>query len=156
MAAVGGGLIFGLLRGRSGGGDSALLPFAAVQPAPEPFAGFATARVGLGDRCLTLLVAGDEASRETGLRGRRSTAPYDGMLFAFPTEDRFGFTMAGVPVPLDITWFGADGRPVDRARMEPCPDGTDADCPVYRSDRPFRYALERGAAGPTGGALGSC
>ena len=149
-------MTLGVLSLRSGS-TRARLPFTEVVPAPAPFAGFGAARVALGGRCIDVVVAADEATRTEGLRGRRSSAPYAGMLFAFPAETDAAFTMAGTPVALDITWFAADGRPVDRARMEPCPAGTDATCPRYGSHRRYRYALERLApAGGSGGALGSC
>ena len=32
--------------------------------------------------------------------------------------------------------------------MEPCPEGTDATCPMYASDGPFRYALETAGRPP--------
>ncbi|MFM8237880.1 MAG: DUF192 domain-containing protein [Actinomycetota bacterium] len=157
VAAIGGGVTFGILRTGSRGSDPAVFPFAAVGAAPAPYTGFGTARVRVGNDCLEVLVAADDRTRGLGLRRRTTTRPYAGMLFAFPTMTDAGFTMAGVPVPLDITWFAADGAPVDRARMAPCPDGTDADCPVYGSDRPFRYALERTApSAPVAGALGGC
>ena len=132
------------------------IPFASTGAAPAPYVGFGTARIGLGGRCVDVLVAADERTRTAGLRGRATTAPYVGMLFAFPTDTTAGFTMSGVSVPLEITWYGADGRSVDRARMEPCPEGSDAECPVYGSDRPFRYALEQVAPNGPAGALSPC
>jgi len=154
---MGGGATYALLRDDGPAAYPAALPFAEVTAARAPFTGFGAARVAVGDRCRDLLVAADGATRGTGLRQRTTTAPYAGMLFAFPTDIRAGFTMARVPVPLTITWFGADGHPVDRARMEPCPSASDDECPVYESDRAFRYALEEVAPGSIApGALGSC
>lgn len=157
VAAIGGGVTFALLRGDGPAAYPAPLPFAEVTAARSPFTGFGAARVAVGDRCLDLLVAADDEARGTGLRQRTTTAPYAGMLFAFPTDLRAGFTMARVPVPLAITWFDADGRPVARTRMEPCPWASDDECPVYESDRAFRYALEEVAPGSiASGALGTC
>ena len=155
IAAIGGVATFGTLRLVAGPGPTAEVPF-AVGVAPAPYVGFGTARIGVGGRCVDLLVAADARSRRTGLRGRVTTAPYAGMLFAFPADSTAGFTMSGVSVPLAITWYAADGRPVDRARMEPCPEGSDAECPVYGSDRPFRYALEQVVPAGSAGALGPC
>lgn len=157
IAAIGGGVTLALLRGDGPSHYPGELPFAEVTAARSPFAGFGAARVAVGERCVELLVAADDTTRGTGLRQRTTTGPYAGMLFAFPTEIRAGFTMARVPVPLTITWFGADGRPVDRARMEPCPYDSDDKCPIYESDRAFRYALEEVAPGAVApGALGTC
>jgi uncharacterized membrane protein (UPF0127 family) len=63
------------------------------------------------------------------------------MLFVFEADTRAAFTMAGVPAPLDIAFYAADGTRVDKLRMEPCV-GTDATCPAYQSSAPFRYSLE--------------
>jgi hypothetical protein len=39
--------------------------------------------------------------------------------------------------------------------MEPC-DRTEAECPAYVSDEPFRYALETEAGALGSGSLGAC
>jgi uncharacterized membrane protein (UPF0127 family) len=146
-------------RGDDGDGGDARAPspaFAATAPAAAPFGMFHEASVGLGERCLRVLVALDEAQRAQGLRDVESLAPYDGMLFVFPDDTESRFTMASTPLPLDITWFAADGAPVDHTRMAPCPAGDDASCPMYASDERYRYALERPGGAEGGGALGAC
>src|SRR5262249_51385973 len=108
-------------------------------------------------RCLRALVATTPAQRTQGLRGVRSLHPYDGMVFVYPHDTRARFTMAGTPLPLDITFFSGKGEPVHSERMTPCPDGTDATCPVYASPARFRSALERATGSPAAsGALGAC
>jgi uncharacterized membrane protein (UPF0127 family) len=58
-------------------------------------------------------------------------------------------------MPLVITFFDADGMPVDHTEMTPCPHGTDATCPEYSSRKRYRYTLERPAnAAPSSGATG--
>ncbi len=136
-------------RGRLG---SAL---AAATPAEAPFAGLTEVALGIDGDCRRVVVADDDAERGQGLRARRSTVPYDGMLFVFDEDGEGAFTMSGVPVPLDIGFYDAAGRPVSRVRMEPC-DGTEAECPVYVSDAPYRYALETEAGALGSGALGAC
>ena len=65
--------------------------------------------------------------------------------------------MSRTPLPLDITFYAADGTPVSSTRMTPCPDGTDATCPTYASGGRFRYALETEAgSGASGAPIGSC
>jgi uncharacterized membrane protein (UPF0127 family) len=49
--------------------------------------------------------------------------------------------MATVLAPLEITFFDARGRVVDRIHMVPC-KGSDATCPTYESSAAFQYALE--------------
>jgi uncharacterized membrane protein (UPF0127 family) len=136
--------------------DHARLSIAATEQAAAPFRRFREARVGLGDRCLRVLVATDGAQRSQGLRDVEHLRPYDGMLFVFPADSDARFTMSRTPLPLDITWFAADGSPVDRTTMEPCPEGDDASCPTYGTGKRYRYALERPAGAPGAGALGSC
>jgi uncharacterized membrane protein (UPF0127 family) len=122
--------------------------------ADEPFARLTEARLGVGERCLRLVVADDPSERSAGLRGRETLGRYDGMLFVSEVDSHSGFTMAGVPVPLDIGWYDHRGRRVDTARMEPCPTGDQ--CPVYTSGRPWRFALETlGGELPAGG-IGAC
>ena len=50
--------------------------------------------------------------------------------------------MATVPDALEVVFFDADGRVVDRLHMAPCADGSDATCPAYTPKGAFRYALE--------------
>jgi uncharacterized membrane protein (UPF0127 family) len=128
---------------------------AAAQPAGAPFAGLTEVRLALGDDCLRVVVADDETERGQGLRGRTELGPYDGMLFVNVVDTSSAYTMAGVPVALDIGWYARDGAPVDRTEMEPCPEGG-PDCPRYSSRGPYRFALEtlRGEL-PTG-SLGGC
>src|SRR5262245_45771176 len=105
-----------------------------VRAAAAPFADFSETHVALGDRCLRVLLARTPAQRWQGLREVRDLAPFDGMLFVYTSDSDARFTMSDTVIPLDIGWFAADGSPVDRTRMTPCPDGSDATCPVYPSD----------------------
>ena len=150
------GMVTLVVRGRTHHEGSARLPFASASAASAPFGAFDEARVGLGSRCLRVLVASTPARRNEGLREVRSLVPYDGMLFVFPADVSAHFTMAQTLVPLDITFFAASGAPVDRAHMTPCPRGTDATCPVYSAKLRYRFALERAAGAPGSGGLGSC
>jgi uncharacterized membrane protein (UPF0127 family) len=124
--------------------------------AEAPFARFAQTRVALGDRCLHVLLARTPAQRSQGLREVRDLGSYDGMLFVYASDSNARFTMADTRVPLDIGWYAADGSPVDRTRMTPCPNGSDATCPVYASDGAYRYALETAAGQLGSGSLGTC
>jgi uncharacterized membrane protein (UPF0127 family) len=117
---------------------------AAVQDAgaaTKPFADLTELELTVGTHRLRVAVADDVDERTQGLRQRRKLGPYDGMLFAFEGPTTTAFTMSTVPVALDIGFYDAHGRRVDRLRMEPCP-GSEAECPVYRAGGPFVYALE--------------
>ena len=119
-------------------------------PAGAPFRGYREVRVAFADRCVRVVVADTPARREQGLRGFTELGPYAGMVFVQNGETDTAFTMARVSTPLDVTWYGSDGSRVDATRLRPCPKGGAAGCPVYRSRRPYRVALETpvGAAPP--------
>lgn len=124
-------------------------------PASAPFQGLTEAQLGVGGRCLRVVVADDEAERVQGLRKRRDTAPYDGMLFVYDEATDTPFTMSTVPVPLEIGFYTADGTPVSRRHMKPCPRA-EADCPDYHSAGAFVFALETLGGKLPGGALSGC
>jgi hypothetical protein len=143
-------------RRPDGSARAAAFAFAPTQSAPAPFDAFSEMRVALDRRCLRVLVAANTIQRNRGLREVRDLGPYDGMLFVFGGDTFARFTMAQTPLPLDIAWYAADGTPVDRTRMTPCPNGTDATCPAYGSRHKYRYALETSAGSLGAGALGGC
>jgi uncharacterized membrane protein (UPF0127 family) len=146
-----------LFAGACGGGDSDEgLQINVTGSAAAPFALFGETRLALGADCLRLLVAESTDQRVQGLRDVTSLAPYDGMIFVYDSDTRARFTMANTPLPLDMTWFDADGEPVDHTVMQPCTDGTDATCPLYESKGKYRYALERPAPAGGNGPLGPC
>lgn len=49
-------------------------------------------------------------AREVGLGGRTGLAPNEGMLFAFPHEDIYGFWMKNMRFSIDILWLGRNGE----------------------------------------------
>ena len=120
--------------------------------AAAPFENLTAGTIRVGDREVLVVVADSEVERAAGLRGRTGATPYAGMLFVFDADTRAAFTMAGVPAPLDIAFYAADGSQVDRLRMEPCA-GTDATCPIYQPSSPFRFALEAGPGALPAGSL---
>ena len=121
--------------------------------ATSPYDGYTTGTLRVGVTTLTVVVADNDTERIQGLRGRSDATPYEGMLFVFPGDTRSAFTMAGVPGPLDIGFYDASGKKVGRLLMQPCPNGTDATCPIYQIDRPFRYALETAGGQLAAGSL---
>ena len=126
-----------------------------TRPARAPFTGATETRLAVGGHCKRLVVADDEAERVQGLRQRDTLGAYDGMLFVFPQPTEVAFTMSTVPVPLDIGFYGANGAPVSRRRMTPCARA-DAQCPAYRADGPFVFAVETLRGGLPTGALSAC
>ncbi|HMF82287.1 MAG TPA: DUF192 domain-containing protein [Acidimicrobiia bacterium] len=158
VALVGGGLLF-LLR-RDDETAAPVGPLASVlagaRPASAPFAGLTEVRLDVGGDCRRVVVADSVDVRATGLMRRRDLGPYAGMLFVFDRPTTSFFTMSDVPVPLDIGWYDATGEPVDRTLMQPCPQRSPAECPVYQSKGPYRYALETLGGDLPSGAIGAC
>jgi uncharacterized membrane protein (UPF0127 family) len=151
------GLIVLVAHARDSENGTGQLHFASTQPAAAPFDAFSEARVAVGGKCLRVLVASTPGQRTQGLRGVTSLDPFAGMLFVNAVDTTARYTMAGTPMPLAITFFDADGRPVDSTMMTPCPQGTDATCPEYASSKRYRFALERPASSASAaGNLGPC
>jgi hypothetical protein len=123
--------------------------------AEAPFTGLTAIQLGVGGDCKRVVVADTVEERGQGLRGRRDLAGYDGMLFVFDAPAPASFTMSGVPVPLDIGFYDAGGRPVSRQHMEPCAKAV-AECPAYVSNDESLYALETEAGELASGSLGAC
>lgn len=120
---------------------SAILP--RQVPAQAPFEGLGELHVAIGyDHCLRLAVADSVEERVAGLRDRTQLGPYDGMLFVFQGPTDVGFTMSGVTVPLDIGFYAGDGARDSSRLMKPCPDKAESECPIYRAEGPYVYAVE--------------
>jgi len=115
--------------------------FPATRPAQAPFEGFEEATLTIGDEMLQVLVAVTDAQRSQGLRGVDDLGEYAGMAFVYPQATDVAFTMAGVPIPLEVGFYDGAGALVDHLELEPC-EGTDAECPAYRSSVPFVVAFE--------------
>jgi uncharacterized membrane protein (UPF0127 family) len=125
-------------------------------PASAPFEGLGELNVGIGGRCLRLAVADSLTERVAGLRGHTDLGPYDGMLFVFPGPTETAFTMSGVTVPLQIGFYAADGSRENALLMRPCPHKAESQCPVYRADAQFLYAVETLKGGLPSGPVTTC
>jgi uncharacterized membrane protein (UPF0127 family) len=141
VSAIGIGII--VMRWVSGSDSRAPAPLGLREvPAVAPFAGYREVSLAVDGRCVRVVLADTDARRERGLRGTADLGPYAAMLFVQPGDGDVSFTMSGVHDPLDVAWFASDGTRVDGTRMAPCPTGAANQCPVYRSEHPYRYALE--------------
>jgi uncharacterized membrane protein (UPF0127 family) len=79
--------------------------------------------------------------REKGLGGRTSVPADYGMLFVFLKDDKYGFWMKDMLVPIDIFWLNAQGQVVSIAE-----DVTISTYPsVFYPNMPARYVLETAA-----------
>ena len=122
---------------------------AATQPEPtaefimpEVLDEFQIDTIRLDDLPLTVAIADTNELRQQGLMFVEDLGGLDGMLFVFSEESTGGFWMKNTYIPLDIAFFDVTGVFVDGFEMEPC---TTDDCPFYRSNGSYRYALEMAA-----------
>lgn len=164
VALVGVGVVaVGIGIGKLMGDDSAsstsspslTAALAAARPAGASFPGLTAARVAVGGRCIRVVVADTLDERIAGLRQRRDVGDFDGMLFVFDGATDTTFTMSTVPVPLDIAFYDGSGRLVSDEHMRPCAKAEN-ECPVYRADAPFVYALETLKGELPSGSLSGC
>ncbi|MBW3536808.1 MAG: SpoIID/LytB domain-containing protein [Actinobacteria bacterium] len=84
--------------------------------------------------------------RAQGMKGRTDFSGYDAMAFTTASPSSDSFTMEGVAIPLEVSWFAPGGPWIGRAEMAPCPAG--AMCPLYPPPGPWTVALET----PSGGS----
>jgi uncharacterized membrane protein (UPF0127 family) len=146
--------------GDDSGSDAVSSPLSASVarqvPATAPFEGLGEVHVGIGDRCLRLAVADSLDERVAGLRNHTDLGPYDGMLFVFQGPTDVSFTMAGVTVPLEIGFYAPDGSRNNALLMRPCPHKAEPECPAYRADGQYLYAVETPKGGLPAGPLTAC
>lgn len=80
-------------------------------------------------------------ARERGLGGRTEIPEDYGMLFVFPKDDKYGFWMKDMLVPIDIFWLDSKGQVVFIAR-----DVATSTYPnVFYPTEPALYVLETAA-----------
>ena len=102
---------------------------------------------------LEVQVADTPAERRTGLMGRESLSPYDGMVFVWDEPLVTTFWMKDTLIPLSIAFWDEGGRIISILDMDPC---TEDECPSYGPEQPFVGAVEvaRGAFERHGVGLG--
>jgi uncharacterized membrane protein (UPF0127 family) len=88
---------------------------------------------------LAVELADTSAERATGLMGRESLDPLDGMAFTFGEPTAGTFWMKNTLIPLSIAFWDEGGRIVGILDMEPCSDDP---CPTYGPGVPYVGALE--------------
>ena len=96
-------------------------------------------RTSDGTISLEVQVANEDAERVTGLMGRDSLAPYDGMAFVWDAPVETSFWMKDTLLPLSIAFWDEEGRIVSILDMAPCRADP---CPTYAPGEPFVGALE--------------
>ena len=106
-----------------------------------------------GPVSLDVQVADTSDERQTGLMGRESLSPYDGMAFVWEEPVVSSFWMKDTLIPLSIAFWDDAGRIISILDMDPC---TEDPCPSYGPDEPFVGAVEvdRGALEERGVTVG--
>jgi uncharacterized membrane protein (UPF0127 family) len=119
---------------------------------PNAFAALSI-RTDDGTVSFDVRVADTPEERQTGLMGRESLSPYDGMAFVWKEPVVGTFWMKDTVIPLSIAFWDDDGRIVSILDMDPC---TEDPCPTYGPDEPFVGAVEvdRGTFQRNGVTLG--
>ena len=102
---------------------------------------------------LDVQVADTPAERQTGLMGRESLSPYDGMVFVWEEPVVTTFWMKDTLIPLSIAFWDEGGRIISILDMAPCIEDP---CPTFGPDKSFVGAIEvdRGAFERHGVVLG--
>jgi hypothetical protein len=92
-----------------------------------------------GTVSLDVQVADTPEERQTGLMGRESLSPYDGMAFVWEEPVVGTFWMKDTVIPLSIAFWDEGGRIVGMLDMTPC----HADpCHIYHAPGPYVGAVE--------------
>ena len=94
-----------------------------------------------GGVSLRIEYATTTAARERGLGGRTNVPDDYGMLFIFPKDERYGFWMKDMLVPIDIFWLDDKGQVVSIAENV----ATSSYPNVFYPTTPARYVLETAA-----------
>ena len=94
-----------------------------------------------GGVSLRIEYATTSETRELGLGGRTEIQENYGMLFIFPKDDKYGFWMKDMLVPIDIFWLDSDQHVVSIIS-----DIATSTYPnVFYPTEPARYVLETAA-----------
>ncbi len=105
--------------------------FYRTEPSLEQVAEF-------GGMSLRIEYATTSEARERGLGGRTEIQKDYGMLFVFQKDDRYGFWMKNMLVPIDIFWLDSKGQTV----FIMADIATSTYPNVFYPSAPARYVLE--------------
>ena len=90
-------------------------------------------------RSFDVEVADTTDERRTGLMGRETMSPYEGMAFLWTDPVIGSFWMKDTLIPLSIAFWDEGGRIVSIMDMEPCRSDP---CPTYTPDASYVGAVE--------------
>ena len=78
-----------------------------------------TIKLWLGAEEMVAEVAGDDASRMTGMMFRTNMPENEGMLFVFPMPHRTSFWMKNTRIPLSAAYIDPEGTILEIHKLEP-------------------------------------
>src|SRR3989338_8231933 len=107
----------------------------------EPIPLFLGERAGFGGVSLRIEYATTPEARERGLGGRTEIQENYGMLFVFAKDDKYGFWMKDMLVPIDIFWLDSKGHVISIASGV----ATSTYPNVFYPSTSVRYVLETAA-----------
>jgi len=96
----------------------------------------------LGDGIFDVTLAFDQESRDLGLAGVEELKPNEGLLMAFPTNDKWSIWMKDMLIPLDIIWLD-DSKRVVYIVEDADPDGGEQ--ALFTPTKKAKYVVELGA-----------
>jgi uncharacterized protein len=77
--------------------------------------------IRINNQWIEVEIAETDQDRAQGLMNRDSLRDDEGMLFIFPSPDKYAFWMKNMRIPIDIIWIDKDKRIVDiKTRVPPC------------------------------------
>lgn len=83
------------------------------------------------------------AAQERGLGGRANVPENYAMLFVFPADQRIGFWMKDMLVPIDMVWLSDKGTILGiDANVSPDTYRSDSDAQIFYPPQPVKYVLE--------------
>jgi uncharacterized protein len=95
--------------------------------------------VMIKNRPIAVTLAETDQARAQGLMNKDSLRDDEGMLFIFPSSDKYAFWMKNMRISLDIIWIDKDKRIVDiKTRVPPCGEVCESMVPVKEA----LYVLE--------------
>lgn len=117
-----------------------IVAFALLQASAENIV-FATRKIKIGKKTVTVEVADTVDKRAQGLMFREKLAEDHGMLFVFENDERLAFWMKNTLIPLAIGYFGRDQKLINTHEMIPAVAG-EMNPKTYHSSTPAMYAIE--------------
>lgn len=123
-------------------GQPTVAPTAVPTTSSQPDPAVNAKTVTINGHTFDVTVAADAASREQGLQLKTYLPQNQGMLFVFPSSQRWIFWMKRTLIPLDVVFINTNMQVVDVKQMQVQPGVPDDQLARYQSSQPAKYALE--------------